>query len=154
MYDFDLFPPRWALNSIHRKSKVGGKSYYSVDCRSTLAISNLAMEVDPFDDGALPSQALATQAYNAQADASASRPTSCDCVAEWYGGKEPPQHDIYGVASLEACRKECQQWAIMHGFNLVQKAADQKVGKAIFVCSNKGIKASDHGSRTSNLANR
>ncbi|WP_322994003.1 hypothetical protein, partial [Limnohabitans sp.] len=71
--------------------------------------------------------------------------------AVWYGPGCPPQPDLSVCISLTDCRDKCQEWARACAFNLVQKAADRKVGKAIFACGCKGRKAR-HGGGNSTLA--
>eukprot|EP00873_Tetraselmis_striata_P017121 jgi/Tetstr1/437385/TSEL_026069.t1 len=65
-----------------------------------------------------------------------------DIANEWYGPSCPDAPDLSRATTLEICRGECQEWAKACGFNLVQKSADLKQGKATFVCRRKGRKAS------------
>ena len=65
---------------------------------------------------------------------------------------DPWESDIYkagpqltGALTLEIAREQCKDWAHHCGFNLVQKSADRRLGKATFRCSCKGRKFTGGG---------
>ena len=53
--------------------------------------------------------------------------------------------ELADAFTLAVAREQVQAWASACGFNVVQKSADQTVGKATFRCSCKGRKQSGGG---------
>lgn len=64
---------------------------------------------------------------------------------QWYGPNCPSEPDLSKATTLALYRAEYQERALACGFNLVQKIADLKAGKATVVYSCKGRKARANG---------
>ena len=65
--------------------------------------------------------------------------------SDWGSGIYITGPGLTNAYTLGIARQQCQDWAHTCGFNLVQKSADQRIGKATFRCSCKGRKFTGGG---------
>ena len=81
-------------------------------------------------------------------------PSSCeppneeDNDAEWGFPEYLAWPALADAFRLDVARQQCQAWASACGFNIVQKSADRKAGKATFRCSCKGRKFTGGGNHS------